>query len=187
VTPVGAAWSSQWTDVESLAYEGARNRLLAVDRPTGQLLELSRTTGAAIPIGNRTLASFTNIRSLAWRSTTGLLYAVDQTTRSIVSINPADGGAAVLCTMAPELHGRIEELEFVGDRMYGIDALDDGTNLVSAQLQRIFPTVGMIQNLGPVLSQVSALTLHVESLPEGPRLERRSAARGRRRSPTPTP
>src|SRR5262249_7942121 len=71
-----------------------------------------------------------------------------------------------LCTMAAEAHGRIEELDFHDDKMYGVDAIDDGTNLVSAQLQRIYTNVGLVQNVGPVLNQVSASCLIVDSIPE---------------------
>ena len=166
VTPIGAAWPATYADVESLAYDAGRDRLYAVDRTTGQLLLLSRTGAPVAPVGNRTLAGYAQIRSLAFRPANGLLYAVDQATRSILAVDPNTGVPTFLCTMAAEAHGRIEELEFFNDRLYGIDALDDGTNLVSAQLQRIYTNVGLVQNVGPVMSQVSATCLIVDSIPE---------------------
>jgi hypothetical protein len=166
VSPIGTAWPSTYADVESLAYDAGRNRLYAVDRTTGQLLILSRTGGTVTLVGNRTLSAYANIRSLAYRPANGLLYAVDQTTRGLLSIDPNTGVPTYLSTMAAEAHGRIEELEFFNDKLYGIDAIDDGTSLVSAQLQRIYTNVGLVQNIGPVLNQVSALCLIVDSIPE---------------------
>src|SRR5206468_3389587 len=96
----------------------------------------------------------------------GLLYAADQATRAILSIDPGTGAPTVVSHASAEPHGRFEELEFVGDRLYGVDALDDGTTLVSAQLQRILPETGIRRNVGPVLDQVSALCLLVNSVPE---------------------
>ncbi len=166
VTPIGAAWPATYADVESLAYDAGRNRLYAIDRTTGQLLILGLSGAPVALVGNRTLAGYANIRSLASRPANGLLYAVDQASHAILSIDPVTGIPTYLCTMAAEAHGRIEELEFKNDRLYGVDALDDGTNLVSCQLQRIYTNVGLVQNVGPVLNQVSATSLIVDSIPE---------------------
>jgi hypothetical protein len=166
VTPIGTPWSSTWADVESLAYDAGRNRLYAVDRTTGQLLILSPTGAPVTLVGNRTLAGYANVRALASRPANGLLYAVDQASHAVLSVDPVTGAPTYLCTMATEAHGRIEELEFHNDRLYGVDALDDGTSLVSCQLQRIFTNVGTVQNVGPVLNQVSATCLIVDSVPE---------------------
>ena len=166
VSPIGTAWSATYADVESLAYEATRNRLLAVDRTTGQLLEISRTTGALTPIGNRTLSAYGRIHSLAWRPSNGRLYAVDQTMRRVLSIDPVTGVPTSLSTMPVQPNSRVEELEFVGDKLYGVLAIDDGTKPVAARLQRISPAFGLVQNVGPVVNQVSALCLLIDSMSE---------------------
>jgi len=166
VTPIGAPWPAMYSDVESLAYDAGHDRLYAVDRTTGQLLLLSRTGAAVALVGNRTLAGYAQVRALAFRPANGRLHAVDQASHSLLSIDPSSGIPTVLCTMATEAHGRVEELDFFNDKLYGVDAIDDGTNLVSAQLQRIYTNVGLVQNVGPVLSQVSANCLIVDSISE---------------------
>jgi len=166
VTPIGTAWPALFRGVESLAYDAAGDRLFAVDRASRQLLRIHRGTGTLTPVGAATLAAYPEVRSLAWNPGNSRLYAVDQSTRTLLSIDPATGVPSIVSIMAPESHARIEELEFVGDRLYGIQAIDNGTSLVSAQLQRISPDSGATQNLGPRLSPVSALCLLLNSIPE---------------------
>src|SRR5258705_6452257 len=50
--------------------------------------------------------------------------------------------------------------------MCAYDAIDNGSGLVSAQLQQILPETGAAIVIGPVLDQASARCLLVNSLPE---------------------
>ena len=167
VTPIGStAWPTTYSDVESLAYDPTGDRLFAEDRPTGQLLLIDRSTGSPRPVGTATLAGFLGIRSLAWRSSTGLLYAVDNVSLAILSIDPSTGMPSVLSNLAHDNSGRIEDLEFVGDRLYGVRAIQSNGIPIAAQLQRISPGFGLVQNIGPAIDQTSPMCMMINSLPE---------------------
>jgi hypothetical protein len=166
VSPIGTAWSSTYADVESLAYDPTGDRLFAVDRTTCQLLRIDRSNNGLTPIGNRTLGLYPQVYSLAWRAATGSLYAVDQATRALLAIDPSTGAPTRVASVALVPHGRIEELGFVGDRLYGLLAIDDGVGLVAAQLQRISTTQGYALDVGPVIPQTSGLAMLVNSRPE---------------------
>src|SRR5262249_14760977 len=125
VAPIGTAWSSTYADVESLAYDPVGDRLFAVDRTTCQLLRINRTNNTLTSIGNRTLGAYPQVHSLAWLAATGQLYAVDQTTRALLTIDPSTGIPTRVATVDAVPHGRIEELDFLGDRLYGLEAIDD--------------------------------------------------------------
>jgi hypothetical protein len=166
VAPIGTAWPAMYADVESLAYDPIGDRLFAVDRTTAQLLLIDRSNNTLTPIGTRTLAAYPQIHSLAWRAATGMLYAEDQDSRALLTIDPVMGRPTPVAYLPADPHGRIEELEFVGDRLYGVKAFDAGSSPFAAQLQRISPGYGYTQDVGPVINQVSALALLVNSLPE---------------------
>ncbi len=165
VTPIGPPWPAQYASVQSLAYDAAGDRLFSVDQSTGQLLRINRSNGALILVGNATLAAYAQVHSLGWRASNSRLYAVDQATQAILGIDPATGAPTIVSHIA-NAGARIEELEFVGDRMYGVNALHNGASIFAAQLQRISPGFGLAQNLGPVVYQVSALCLLVNSVSE---------------------
>lgn len=166
VSPVGSAWSSSYSAVESLAYDAAGDRFLAVDGPSGQLLSLDRTSGAVTPVGAQTLLAWPSIRALAWRDSDARLYAVDQASDQLVRIDPATGVGTAILALASDPDRRIEEIQFVADKLYAVDDGETLGTLTSAQLQRIRLTDGMATDLGPEILDVSAHALLVNSLPE---------------------
>ncbi len=166
VTPIGPPWSSQYSDVQSLAYDPAGDRLFAVDQPTGQLLRIDRTSGALTPIGAQTLAAWPEVRSLAWRASDARLYAVDQTSDALIRIHPTTGAGAFVVGLASDPNARIEELEFVADKLYAVNAFLTGGVLTDAQLERIKLSDGSATDLGSQLSDLSAHCLLLNSLPE---------------------
>ena len=166
VSPIGTAWPATYADVESMTYDPVGDRLFAVDRATQQLLRIDRSNNAVTPVGASTLSAFPEIHSLAWRASDSRLYAVDQSSNAVLRIDPATGTPAILSHLPADPTGRIEELEFVGNRLYGVLAIDNGLTLVSARLQRVDPEHGVLMNVGPIVDQVSALCLLVDSLPE---------------------
>jgi hypothetical protein len=166
VTPIGSPWSSSHAAVECLAHDPVGDRFFAVDRLSGQLLRIDRATAIVTPIGIQTLLAWPSIRSLAWRDSDAKLYAVDQGSDQLVRIDPATGTGTAILTLASDPDRRIEELQFVSDRLYAMNDLDTAGGLATAQLQRIRLTDGQATNLGPVVMDVSAHALLVNSLPE---------------------
>ena len=166
VTPIGPAWSASYASVESLAYDPVGDDLYAVDRVAGQLLSIDRATGVVTPIGSQTLLAWTSIRSLAWRESDARLYAVDQATDQLVRIVPATGAGTAIVTLAAEPTRRIEELQFVADKLYAVNDQESLGSVVAAQLQRIRLADGQPTDLGPEILDVSAHSLLVNTLPE---------------------
>lgn len=166
VTPVGAQWSSSYTAVESLAHDPVGDRFFAVNRIGGQLLSIDRATGVVTPVGTQTLLAWPLIRALAWRDSDSMLYAVDQFSDQLVRIDPSTGIGTAILGLASEPSRRIEEIQFVADKLYAVNDGESVGSLISAQLQYIRLTDGQATNLGPEILDVSAHSLLVNSLPE---------------------
>ncbi|MFN0009038.1 MAG: hypothetical protein ACKVXR_14140 [Planctomycetota bacterium] len=166
VTPVGAQWSTSYTAVEALAHDPVGDRFFAVNRIGGQLLSIDRATGVVTPVGSQTLFAWPLIRSLAWRDSDAMLYAVDQSSDQLVRIDPATGIGTAILGLAIEPNRRIEEIQFVADKLYAVNDGESVGALVSAQLQRIRLTDGQATNLGPEILDVSAHSLLINTLPE---------------------
>lgn len=165
-SPIGAA--NTWKNVYSLAYDAATDRVFAVDQYKKQLLRIARTTGKVTPVGSATLKGWTLVRSLAFRAADAQLYAVDQGTDKLLRLNPSTGVVSIVRTLPADAFARIDELEFFGDDLYGTNALQNAAgDLIACQLQRIPLTPGAaVENVGPVIPDVSPHALVIHSVPE---------------------
>lgn len=164
--PIGAA--NTWKNVYSLAYDAATDRIFAVDQYKKQLLRIARATGKVTPVGSATLKGYTLVRALAFRAADAQLYAVDQGSDKLLRLNPSTGVVSVVRTLPADAFARVDELEFFGDDLYGTNAIQNAAgDLIACQLQRIPLTPGAaVENVGPVIPDVSPHALVIHSIPE---------------------
>ena len=168
-TPIGPKFSSLYSNVESLAYDRVQGRLYAVDLLQRQLLRINVATGQLTLIGSSTLLPHYLIRALAYREADGMLYAFDQYHSVLLRVDPATGSRVVVLSVPPDPSFRIEELEFVEDRLYAVRlGLVAGTP-DSGQLCTLDMQTGQMTLVGPLQPEVSTHALLIHSLPEWPR------------------
>jgi hypothetical protein len=167
-TPVGSQpFNSAWTNLFSLAYDPTRDVIFGVDQQDKQLISFNRTTGQGTAVGTGTLVGYPQIRSLAYRAANDRLYAVDQTTKMLLSIHPTTGVATPVVTTTPLPNWRIEDLQFVGDVLYGsYGEFITGGVLITGQLVTVNLASGVLTNVGPQILDVSPHVCLVNSIPE---------------------
>jgi hypothetical protein len=164
-TPIGPA--NTWKDVYCLAYDVSTDRIFGVDLKKKQLLKFNRQTGKVTMIGVNSLIGFPLIRALAFRDSDKQLYAVDQQTDKLIRIDPANGKWTVVAQLPSSAFSRIEELSFWGDDLYGTLGYQDSTQaLIGCQLQRIDLATGAVEDVGPIIDDVSPHSLVIHSIPE---------------------
>jgi hypothetical protein len=165
--PVTPQIDERWKGLQSLAYDPQNDRLFSIDLNSAQLLEIRRGTGDVRPIQSPELRGLKGLRSLAFDEDLGLLFAADYGSDVLYVIDPEDGGLADTMRL-PAMKGmRIEELCFFGGELYAIQGLLDAAGeLNGGQLQRIDLHSGHVASLGPVIPDVSAHALLIESVPE---------------------
>ncbi len=166
VTPVGSQFSTNWANVHGLAWDAAGQRLFAIDLVRKQILRINPANGVVTTVGSATLAGLTGLRSLAYRASEDRLYAVDFASGQLLRVHPTTGAITQSVAMAPNPGARIEELEFYGGRLYGMNGLLTAGNLTAGRLIEIQPDTGAWSALGGVLDDCSPHSLVVKGIPE---------------------
>jgi hypothetical protein len=165
--PVTPKIDERWKGLQSLAYDPRGDRLYSIDLNSAQLVEIGRGTGDVRAIPSPELRGLKGLRSLAFDEDLELLFAADYGSDVLYVIDPADGGLADRMKL-PAMKGmRIEELSFFGGELYAMQGvLNAAGELDGGQLQRIDLHSGHVMSLGPVIPDVSAHALLIESVPE---------------------
>jgi hypothetical protein len=163
-TPVGAQVS--YTGLSCLAYDAAGDKLYSVDSKTRKLLKFDRSTGKATVI--LTLpAAHTDVRGLAFRKSDGKLYYCDDATEAIYRVDPATAKNEFVLALNDGPDALVDELDFYGGKLYAsYRTIDRTTGIWSMRVARIDLEEGEAEFVGPVISDCSAHTLKMNSIPE---------------------
>lgn len=165
--PVTPKIDERWKSLQSLAYDPGDDRLFSIDLNSAQLVEIGRGTGDVRQIQAPELRGLKGLRSLAFDEELELLFTADYGSDVLYVIDPEDGGLADTMKL-PGIKGmRIEELCFFEGELYAMQGLLNAAGeLNGGQLQRIDLHTGHVMSLGPVIPDVSAHALLIESVPE---------------------
>lgn len=154
------------TELMSLAYDPASDRMYAIDVASDKLVWINRYTGATANVG-LIGAVFGNTRALAFDRISGLLYAADynKTTKltTLYTIHPANVRINVVMVLPTNAMMAYDELDFYRDELYGVLSIGPG---LSCQVQHIDLETGVVTNVGPIIPNVSAHSLVMQSMPE---------------------
>ena len=165
--PVTPKIDEKWKGLQSLAYDPRGDRLFSIDLNSAQLVEIGRGTGKVSPIQAPELRGLKGLRSLAFDEELELLFAADYDSDVLYVIDPQGGTLADTMKLPPTKNMRLEELCFFEGELYAMQGLlkADG-DINGGQLQRIDLHTGHVMNLGPVIPDVSAHALLIESVPQ---------------------
>lgn len=166
VTPVGPQFSTQWANVQALAWDSAGQRLFAIDQLRRQVLRINHQTGVVSTVGSGTLVGYTAIHSLAYRPADDRLYAVNFPSGQLLKLDPTSGVILSTVTMPPNPGARIDELQFFNGRLYAVNGFLSGGLIVSGQLLEVDYVTGAFTPLGGVVNEVSSHSLLMKSVPE---------------------
>ena len=163
-TDVGPALS--YTRLFGLAYDYAADRLYAVDNKSRKILEVDRSTAVATVV--TTLPSqFSDVRGLACRSGEGKLWFCDDATETVQRLDLATLAVEHMLDLNDGPDAKVDELEFYEGQLFCVyRTYDVLTNVWSAQLAHIDVDDEVATPYGPVISDASAHSMVIHSLPE---------------------
>lgn len=154
------------TGIMSLAYDSVNDRMFAVDVPSDKLVRINRATGVTTNVG-LIGAIYGNTRALAYDKISGLLYAAHKNSSNqlttLYTVNPSNMQLSEVMVIPTNAFQLYDELEFHNDELYAVLSLGPFT---SCQLQHINLDTLAITNVGPVIPNVSAHSLVIQTAPE---------------------
>jgi hypothetical protein len=156
VTPIG---TFALGSASGLAYDVSNDVMYVSSYSQSNLFTLNRTTGATdLWLHHSALQS---IRGIAFNNANGLLYAVSLA-GNILSIDPVSKSVQTAVTPVNDVPGSFyDELAFFNGELY---APYVGANYSTAQVRKIDLTTGAVTDIGPLLTDVSAHTVVINSV-----------------------
>ncbi len=164
-TDVGPALSS-YTRLFGLAYDFGNDHLYAVDNKTRKIIKIDRTTAVSSVV--MTLPSnFSDVRGLAYRVGDGKLYFCDDATETLQRINLATLAIEHVMDFNDGPNAKVDEIEFYEGQLFCCyRSYDSLTDIWSAQLARLDVEDEIAIPYGPLITDVSAHSLVIFSVPE---------------------
>ena len=107
-----------------------------------------------------------NVRGLAFNTADHLLYAQSAASGNLMTIDPVSKSITTLFNMSDGSGGFYDELTFFNGELYGNWVNGSGPNQTTAQLRRIDITTGATTDIGPLVTDISAHSLFIVSIPE---------------------
>jgi hypothetical protein len=162
ISPVGSPVGNG--SMSSLAYDPYSDTLYMTAFNQTNVFSLDRSTGQQTYLFKN--AALENVRAIAFNLADSLLYAYSAATGNLMTVDPVSKAVATLYNMYDGTGAFFDELTFHEGELYGSWVNGSGLDQTTAQLRRIDLATGNMTNIGPLVTDVSAHSLFIVSVPE---------------------
>jgi hypothetical protein len=163
IAPIGGPNGN--SSMSALAYDPLLGRMYLASKDQFNIQTINLTTGATTFLFKNT-SQLIDLRSLAFNTANRLLYGQSVGTGNLLAIDPIAKTVTPLFNMSDGSGGFYDELTFFNGELYGTWVNGMGTQQTTGQLRHINLATGATANIGPLVTDVSAHSLFIVSIPE---------------------